>query len=323
MKSHSLLALLSVGVGAIFTVAPMSARADEAFFVSNTNNTIEQFTPTGVGSQFTNSGLHSPEGLAIDSAGNVYAANSANTAIEKYTPAGGTGTVFSSFGTSNKAGLAFDSMGDLFAAGFGNNTIEEYSPAGTPSVFASDPGDHSVVYQPQGIAFDSLGNLYVANLNFIEKFTPAGSPSRFATPGHALGGLAIDSDNNVFVSYFNDNKIEEFNSLGNDEGAFADPNDSSILAIPLGLAFDSDGNLYAANITNFIEEFAPDGTPSRFATDPGDGTVMHDPQYIAIGVVPEPSSLALLCVGTGILLVATRRRNHQISPDGHLAPWCV
>ena len=182
-------------------------------------------------------------------------------------------------------------------------------PLVTPSIFASDPGDHSVLNQPQGIGFDSLGNLYVANLNFIEKFTPAGVPSRFASPGNSLDGLAIDSANNVFVSYSNDNRIEEFDPLGNDLGAFANPNDSTILAIPLGLAFDSDGNLYAANITNFIEEFAPDGTPSRFATDPGNGSVLHSPQYIAIGVVPEPSSLALLGIGMSAVIVAMRRCN--------------
>ena len=130
MKSHRLLVYFSLAAGAICSLAPMSASADEAFYVSNTNNTIEQFTPTGAGSLFTNSGLHSPEGLAIDSAGNVYAANSANTAIEKFSSAGGTGSVFASFGASDKAGLAFDSVGNLYAAGYNTNKIEEYTSAG-------------------------------------------------------------------------------------------------------------------------------------------------------------------------------------------------
>ena len=49
-------------------------------------NTIEKFTPGGVGSVFATTGLNGPIGLAFDSAGNLYAANASNNTIEKFTP---------------------------------------------------------------------------------------------------------------------------------------------------------------------------------------------------------------------------------------------
>src|SRR5579859_2363893 len=57
-------------------------------YVSNGSNTIEEFTPGGVGTVFANSGLSSPYGLAFDTAGNLYVANGGNNTIEKFTPGG-------------------------------------------------------------------------------------------------------------------------------------------------------------------------------------------------------------------------------------------
>jgi DNA-binding beta-propeller fold protein YncE len=72
------------------------------------NNTIEKFTPDGIGSIFADAsdGLNGPAGLAFDSAGNLYAANR-NGVIEEFTP-NGVGSVFADVGgTSNPQYLAF------------------------------------------------------------------------------------------------------------------------------------------------------------------------------------------------------------------------
>ena len=70
------------------------------------NNTIEKFTPGGVGSVFASTGLNGPNGLAFDSAGNLYAAISAISTIEKFTP-GGVGSLFASTGLDAPQYLAF------------------------------------------------------------------------------------------------------------------------------------------------------------------------------------------------------------------------
>ena len=67
-------------------------------------NTIEKFTPSGVGTVFASVGLNIPGELAFDAAGNLYVANLGNNTIEKFTP-GGVGSVFASTGLSMPSGL--------------------------------------------------------------------------------------------------------------------------------------------------------------------------------------------------------------------------
>src|SRR5207248_760238 len=62
---------------------------------------------------------------------------------------------------------------------------------------------------------------------------------------------------NLYVSNYNGDTIEKYSSTGIDLGMFANTG----LNNPTGLAFDSAGNLYAANRdTNRIEKFSPTGS---------------------------------------------------------------
>ncbi len=99
----------------------------------------------------------------------------------------------------------------------------------------------------------------VANLgvNSITKYDDSGTGSPFTNAFvNGPNGLALDSSSNLYVST-NPNRIEKFAPDGTDLGVFA----STGLNFAMALAFDSSGNLYAANFgSNTIEEFAPDGT---------------------------------------------------------------
>ena len=44
-----------------------------------------------------------------------------------------------------------------------DSTVDKFTSSGVASAFATDPGDGSVLNFPVGMAFDSVGNLYVAN----------------------------------------------------------------------------------------------------------------------------------------------------------------
>jgi secreted PhoX family phosphatase len=108
--------------------------------------------------------LNSPEGLAFDSAGNLYAANLGNNSIEKYTP-GGSASVFASTGLSNPVGLAFDSAGNLYAAKQANSTIEEFTPGGSASLFANSA--NGVSSNPHFLAFTNDAGVPLALANQV------------------------------------------------------------------------------------------------------------------------------------------------------------
>ena len=199
--------------GLLVPAAPGAHLYVANFFI----NTIERLTPGGVGSVFAHVDA---QGLAFDSAGNLYATS--GSTIEKFTRPGGTGSVFASTGLNGPRGLAFDSAGNLYAAN-SDNTIEKFTPGGTGSVFAS-----TGLNGPTGLAFDSAGNLYAANKgdSTIEKFSPGGVGSVFANTGSIYGGgqpvgLAFDSAGNLYAANFNYSTIEEFSSTGTDLGVFA------------------------------------------------------------------------------------------------------
>jgi MYXO-CTERM domain-containing protein len=167
--------------------SPGRARADSILYVSESNNTIQSFTPGSVASTFASTGLSNPTGLAFDGSGNLYAANFGNNTIEEFTP-GGVASTFASTGLNDPFGLAFDGSGNLYAANYGNNTIEKFTPGGVASTFAS-----TGLSLPEGLAFDGSGNLYAVNAGngTIEEFTPGGVASTFATTTAAPRFLAF------------------------------------------------------------------------------------------------------------------------------------
>jgi hypothetical protein len=88
-------------------------------------------------------GLNKPWGIAFDSSGILYVANSgtngalANT-IVKFASDGVRSTFATAIdGLSSPQGLAFDSAGNLYVANSGNGTIRKFTSNGTGSVFAS------------------------------------------------------------------------------------------------------------------------------------------------------------------------------------------
>ena len=112
-------------------------------------------------------GLSDPEGLAVDTAGNLYAAEADSGNVYKFTPEGVRTTFFTAYGAS---AIVFDSQGYLLIprAGFTDcNNCPEFT-----KIYKVDPqgvGSVSYVLPPSwganGMAFDSGGNLWVVSHN--------------------------------------------------------------------------------------------------------------------------------------------------------------
>jgi NHL repeat len=161
------------------------------------NDTIRKITPSGVvstlaglaGSSGSADGtgsaarFNSPYGVAVDSADNVYVADTGNFTIRKITPSGVVSTLAglagaygSADGTGSAArfaipeGVAVDSAGNVYVGDSGNDTIRKITPSGVVSTLAGGlgvsgdgTGSAAGFYFPQGVAVDNAGNVYVAD----------------------------------------------------------------------------------------------------------------------------------------------------------------
>lgn len=153
-----------------------------------------EYQPNGTRSILASS-LVNPLSLAIDASGNVFVGTENNNILEF--PTGGGQTTFAS-GLSTPSALAFYG-GNLYEADLGTGTINEFSPAKVESTFASGLSTGSV----DGLAFDTAGNLYVAEgyqADSIIKITQAKVQSTYASGLNVPIGLAFDNAGNLFVA---------------------------------------------------------------------------------------------------------------------------
>ena len=265
---------------------------DEIYVADVNSGAIVKINSTGQVSAFGSVGSVDPAYMTVDSGGNLYVANregggTGTGSIDRFDPAGHL-SLFTS-AVDFPGGVAFDQNGNLYCAMVGNNTIEKFNSAGQGTLFASG------LNGPLPLAFDAAGNLYACNQNdsSIMKFNSSGQGSFFASSGQYGDGLAFDRNGNLFVANFGDNTIQEI-TPGGVSTIFA--NVSSGLNAPLNLAFDEAGNLFVLNVgNNSIEEFDPSGQGTLFAN-----TGLGHVQAMAIELVPEPSSWALLGLGFGL-----------------------
>jgi uncharacterized protein (TIGR03437 family) len=221
------------------------------------------YSYSGDGGPATSAQLNAPHGVAADSAGNFYIADSGNNVVRKVSAGGaittlaGTGTagfggdggVATSAQLSGPQGVAVDGAGNVYIADTGNSRVREVSGStittvagsGTPG-YAGDGGAaaSAKLYSPVGLALDAKGNLYIADTNnsAIRKVT-SGTISTVA--GNGLQGYSGDGS-------------AALNAQLND---------------PQGVAVDTAGNLYITDTLNYrVRMVSPNG---KIATIAGNG----------------------------------------------------
>jgi sugar lactone lactonase YvrE len=170
---------------------------------------------SGDGGLATSAGLNLPQDVALDTAGNVYVADSANNLIRKVSAT--TGIITTVAGTSHPGysgdggaatsaklnaptGLAFDNSGDLYFADQSNNVVRKITlstgvittVAGTGTAGYSGDGGAATSAQlhlPHSLVFDSHNNLYIADyFNFAIRKVTAGTGVIHTIAGNGLQG---------------------------------------------------------------------------------------------------------------------------------------
>jgi uncharacterized protein (TIGR03437 family) len=227
-------------------------------------NGIQAFS--GDGGPATSASLEEAEEVAVDTAGNLFIADTNNNRIRKVNPGGiittvaGNGTAgFSGDGgpatsasLNSPQGIAVDATGNLYIADAGNQRIRKVSPTGTVATIAGSgiqgffgdggPATRASLNHPLRVTVDSAGNLYVADSENerIRKVSPNGIITTVA--GNGVRGFSGDGG----------------------------PATSASLNEPYGVAVDAAGKLYIADSFNArIRRVSPGGIISTMA---GNGT---------------------------------------------------
>jgi len=191
---------------------------------------IGQYGNTGDGGPAISATFMNPTGLAVDSAGDLYIADSnGNVVREVYAGSGKISTVAGTYS--------------------GN-------PYYNPSGYSGDggPATSALLNQPFGVAVDGAGNLYIADSNngAIRKVSATNS---IASPSGFITGIitTVAGNGNLFGC----------SSLSGDAGAAT----SASLCYPRGVTTDSAGNLYIAETSESrIREVTVASAPPTTAT---------------------------------------------------------
>ena len=170
--------------------------------------------------------LNQPRGVAVDSAGDVFIADTGNGEIREVTPDGIIQAV--GFSTGFLWGIAVDDAGDVYAADFTSQEVIKMLPDGTSTVVAG-------VFAQRGYNGDE----------------------RTATSAFLSGptDVALDGSGNVYIADEGNARVREVVSgtihtvAGDGSAAAAGDNGAATSAgvDPEGIAFDGSGNLLIAD----------------------------------------------------------------------------
>ena len=296
---------------------------------------------TGSAARFT-----SPSGVAIDSAGNVYVADTFNNTIRKISPgavvstfAGMAGVTGSMDGTGAAAqfnapiGVAVDSSDNVYVADSGNNTVRKITPGGVVTTLAGlagsagsmdGTGSGARFNGPRAVAVDSAFNVYVADTfnHTIRKITPGGSVTTVAglasNPGSTDGtgsaarfrdpkGIAVDTAGNIYVGDTFNDTIRKITPGGV----------VTTLAGVAGSVGSSDGSAAAARFSA-PTALTVDTSGNLFVDDTNNETIRHVRPNGFVTTVGGSPGLAGTTDGSGAAARFNAPQGITVSPDGTL-----
>ena len=236
----------------------------------------------------TSAKINYPRAVAVDEAGNVYIADSANHRVRRFTPGGTIVTVagngvggFSGDGVATSVqlnlprGLVIDASGNVFIGDSGNNRVRKLSGGMLTTVAGNGiagvkgdggPATSAELDAPFGVAIDGAGNLYIADTNNhrIRKVDPGGTITTVVGICGAQLGFRGDGR----------------------------PAATAQLNFPFGLAADPAGDVYIADSNNNRVRTAFDLiAPSR---QPGCPAPAQPHAYRFYGVNPAIATTASL-----------------------------
>jgi len=261
------------------------------------------------------------------------------------------------------AGIAVDAAGNLYIAevdayvdsGFG--AIRKVSPSGIISTVAGGdtlnlgdggPATSALLYDPQGIAVDAAGDLYIAEFasNRVRKVSTTGTITTVAGSGSTNGslgdggpatsatlngplGVAVDAAGNLYIADSENRRVRKVSSdgiittvagNGSTNTALGDGGQATnaTLVGPAGVAVDAAGNIYIADsLDNRIREVSPAGIISTLAGN-GSAAYSGDGGLAILAALSSPVSVAVDATGNLYIVDSGNSRVRVVTTDGKI-----
>ena len=233
--------------------------------------------------------LNSPAGLAFDSTGALYIADSANNRIRRVYQ----GIITTVYNVTGPTGIAISPTGALYIAASGYLGTQFKAIGGIPSA--------------RDVTLDRSSNVYATTDQYVYKVTSSGTVTTVAGSGaepyfagdngaataarlHGPFGLAVDDAGNWYIADTANNRIRKIAPTGiittiagtGDAGSKGDNGSATLAQLngPRSVACDSQHNIYIADSgNNSIRKITPGGVIQTVAVQLA--VALNDPEYVA------------------------------------------